>query len=246
MYYKGKMVHSRRKDPLFGHVDGFQIDLRHFENFFERNRRLATRRGMCYNTEKQLPGGILWEKTGQFAEKQTAAVQSAGFEKFKTVMSKVNSVINLIGVWLFRLRKFIMAAPVVYAAIRLASYNGQHLPEQVGLDLQSTGEFAMTVKPSAGGDGTAGADGGVSAADVLLKKGHVPVGDQHFHPCVAGAAAGEQRISELRPLKKFFCVCSKVSSPIAAGVWYTVGTEAETVGKADAVEISADKPTAYP
>lgn len=38
-----------------------------------------------------------------------------------------------------------MAAPVVYAAIRLASYNGQHLPEQVGLDLQSTGEFAMTV-----------------------------------------------------------------------------------------------------
>lgn len=81
-------------------------------------------------------------KTGQFAEKQTAAVQSAGFEKFKTVMSKVNSVINLIGVWL---RKFIMAAPVVYAAIRLASYNGQHLPEQVGLDLQSTGEFAMTV-----------------------------------------------------------------------------------------------------
>ena len=84
-------------------------------------------------------------KTGQFAEKQTAAVQSAGFEKFKTVMSKVNSVINLVGVWLFRLRKFIMAAPVVYAAIRLASYNGQHLPEQVGLDLQSTGEFAMTV-----------------------------------------------------------------------------------------------------
>ena len=84
-------------------------------------------------------------KTGQFAEKQTAAVQSAGFEKFKTVMSKVNSVINFVGVWLFRLRKFIMAAPVVYAAIRLASYNGQHLPEQVGLDLQSTGEFAMTV-----------------------------------------------------------------------------------------------------
>lgn len=38
-------------------------------------------------------------KTGQFAEKQTAAVQSAGFEKFKTVMSKVNSVVNLIGVW---------------------------------------------------------------------------------------------------------------------------------------------------
>ena len=67
-------------------------------------------------------------KTGQFAEKQTAAVQSAGFEKFKTVMSKVNSVINFVGVWLFRLRKFIMAAPVVYAAIRPVSYTHLTLP----------------------------------------------------------------------------------------------------------------------
>ena len=74
-------------------------------------------------------------KTGQFAEKQTA-VQSTGFEKFKTVMSKINSVINLIGVWLFRLRKFIMAAPVIYAAIRLASYNGQHLPEHISLNFE--------------------------------------------------------------------------------------------------------------
>ena len=93
---------------------------------------------------------------------------------------------------------------------------------------------------------SAGADGGVSAADVLLKKGHVPVGDQHFHPCVAGAAAGEQRISELRPLKKFFCVCSRFLHQSPPVVWYTLDTEAETVGKADAVEISADKPTAYP
>ena len=95
-------------------------------------------------------------KTGQFAEKQTAAVQSAGFEKFKTVMSKVNSVINFVGVWLFRLRKFIMAAPCHSHNIHMAQmqhllplqvchWNGQHLPEQVGLDLQSTGEFAMTV-----------------------------------------------------------------------------------------------------
>ena len=113
------------------------------KNFYPRCGRLATQRQICYNTEKVIRRYFMG-KTGQFAEKQTA-VQSTGFEKFKTVMSKINSVINLIGVWLFRLRKFIMAAPVVYAAIRLASYNGQHLPEQVGLDLQSTGEFAMTV-----------------------------------------------------------------------------------------------------
>ena len=85
-------------------------------------------------------------KSGQFTqEKSSAALQGTGFDKFRAVMSKINSVINLIGVWLFRLRKFVMAAPVVYAAIRLAAYNAKNLPEQVGLNLQSTGEFAMTI-----------------------------------------------------------------------------------------------------
>ena len=68
-----------------------------------------------------------------------------GFGKFKAAIAKVNSVINLIGVWLFRLRKFVMAAPVVYYAIKLAAYNMEHLPEQVGINLQSTGEFAQTI-----------------------------------------------------------------------------------------------------
>ena len=85
-------------------------------------------------------------KSGQFTqEKSSAALQGTGFDKFRAVMSKINTVINLIGVWLFRLRKFVMAAPVVYAAIRLAAYNAKNLPEPVGLNLQSTGEFAMTI-----------------------------------------------------------------------------------------------------
>ena len=81
-------------------------------------------------------------------ENQSAAVRTAqrsGFDKFKAVVHKINSVINLIGVWLFRLRKFVMAAPVVYFALRLASYNMSHLPEQVGINLQATGEFARTI-----------------------------------------------------------------------------------------------------
>lgn len=71
--------------------------------------------------------------------------QKAGFEKFKAVVSKINYVINLIGVWLFRLRKPVMAAPVVYYALKLARYNTAHLPEEVGINLQSTGEFAQTI-----------------------------------------------------------------------------------------------------
>jgi len=77
---------------------------------------------------------------------QTA--QKSGFEKFKAGVSKTNYVINLIGTWLFRLRKIVMAAPVVYYALKLATYNSTHLPEQVGLNLQATGEFAQTISRS--------------------------------------------------------------------------------------------------
>ena len=68
-----------------------------------------------------------------------------GMEKVKSAVGKVNRVINLIGLWLFRLRKFVMAAPVVYYALKLAAYNRQHLPEQVGINLQATGEFAQYI-----------------------------------------------------------------------------------------------------
>ena len=68
-----------------------------------------------------------------------------GITKAKAVVGKVNRVINLIGLWLFRLRKFVLAAPVVYYALKLAEYNRTHLPEQVGINLQSTGEFAQYI-----------------------------------------------------------------------------------------------------
>lgn len=68
-----------------------------------------------------------------------------GIAKTKAVIGKINRVINLIGLWLFRLRKFVLAAPVVYYALKLAAYNRTHLPEQVGINLQSTGEFAQYI-----------------------------------------------------------------------------------------------------
>lgn len=68
-----------------------------------------------------------------------------GFDKVKDGVSSVNRFINRIGLILFRLRKIVLAAPVVYYALKLAAYNMEHLPEQVGLNLQSSGEFAMTI-----------------------------------------------------------------------------------------------------
>ncbi len=82
----------------------------------------------------------------------SAQMQREGAEKersvwgsVKAVVSKFNHVIDTIGKWGFHLRKFVMAAPVVYYALKLAEYNRAHLPEQVGLDLQATGEFAQYI-----------------------------------------------------------------------------------------------------
>lgn len=75
-------------------------------------------------------------------------IPQSGFDKVKGGVASVNRWINRIGMILFRLRKIVLAAPVVYYALKLAAYNGEHLPEQVGLNLQSTGDFAMTIARS--------------------------------------------------------------------------------------------------
>ena len=66
-------------------------------------------------------------------------------QKAETAYQKVSRVIDEICKWVYRLRKVIMAAPVVYYALKLAGENAKRLPKIVGLNLQSTGEFALTV-----------------------------------------------------------------------------------------------------
>lgn len=61
-----------------------------------------------------------------------------GYEKFKAVAGKIVMI-------LYHLRKVVMAAPVVYYALKLAMYNSAHLPEAVGINLQPNGEFAMEI-----------------------------------------------------------------------------------------------------
>ena len=72
--------------------------------------------------------------------KDNAFIQKAG-----KIYKKASLVIEFLCKWVYRLRKVIMAAPVVYYALKLARENADRLPKMVGLDLQSTGEFAHTV-----------------------------------------------------------------------------------------------------
>ncbi len=75
----------------------------------------------------------------------TKLKNSAALEKAKGIIGKLNRGIDLTGKWMYHLRKIVMAAPVVYYALKIAQYNSQHLPEEVGINLQSTGEFAQTI-----------------------------------------------------------------------------------------------------
>lgn len=81
--------------------------------------------------------------SGSFAEKWSAFTS-----KFSSGAGAVGNVFGKIGLWMFRLRKVFMAIPVVYYAMKLASYNSQNLPEQVGLNLLANGEFAQLIDRS--------------------------------------------------------------------------------------------------
>lgn len=62
-----------------------------------------------------------------------------------SLWSKIKKVIGILVMVLYRLRSVFLAIPVVWFALKLAAYNSKHLPEEVGLNLLSTGEFAMTI-----------------------------------------------------------------------------------------------------
>ena len=86
------------------------------------------------------------EKSGVFF---STTKQKTGNEK--TAMppkDQLSRVVTAIGMIFYRLRKVFLAVPVIYYALKLATYNAEHLPVDVGLNLQSSGEFAITIARS--------------------------------------------------------------------------------------------------
>lgn len=87
--------------------------------------------------------GKLKEMTAGWNKVQDDVKQSLQSEA--TLWSKIKRVVGIVVMLLYRLRSVFLAIPVVWYALKLAAYNGKHLPEEVGLHLLSTGEFALTV-----------------------------------------------------------------------------------------------------
>lgn len=80
------------------------------------------------------------ENWNGFVDSLKAAANTTG-----SVYTKIKNVIGVIVMVIYRLRAIFLAIPVVYYALKLAAYNMQNLPEEVGIGLQSTGEFAYMV-----------------------------------------------------------------------------------------------------
>lgn len=81
---------------------------------------------------------------------------AAGWNKFRgdlkdslesggSVYSKIRRVIGILVMCLYRVRSVFLALPVAWFALKLAAYNSEHLPEEVGINLLSSGAFAMTI-----------------------------------------------------------------------------------------------------
>ena len=107
----------------------------------------------------------------KYAEEEEEVQELSPFKKF---IRKTQKVIGIIVKIFYHLRKVILAAPVVYYALKLAAYNMSHLPEQVGLLLQSDGTFAMEFARSLAVMGPLAITGGCLAMMFLARKALYP------------------------------------------------------------------------
>ena len=82
-------------------------------------------------------------KLNTIAEKCKSKAQgvSEGVAAAGSVYAKIKYVIGVIIMCFYRLRSLFLAAPVAWYALKLAAYNREHLPEQVGVNLLSNGAF---------------------------------------------------------------------------------------------------------
>ena len=76
------------------------------------------------------------------------AMSKKNLEKWNAFEAKVFAFadkVRPIWLWIYRLRGLIFSIPIAAAAVIIALYNQVVLPDMVGLNMQSTGEFAMMI-----------------------------------------------------------------------------------------------------
>lgn len=62
-----------------------------------------------------------------------------------SLYQQIKKALGIVFMTFYHLRKVVMAIPVIYFAFKIAAYNSEHLPVEVGLFLQSSGDFLRMV-----------------------------------------------------------------------------------------------------
>lgn len=86
-----------------------------------------------------------------------------GYRKAKGIWDKARP-------WLWQSRKLLLAIPVVYLMLYFARLNWNVLPEQVGLNLQTSGEYAQYITKELAVYGPMGVTGGCLTMMFLSRK----------------------------------------------------------------------------
>ena len=97
------------------------------------------------------------------AQVPQSAERRSAYDQFK-------HIVGIIVTWCYRLRKVVLAAPVIYFSLRLAAYNTVNLPLSVGLLLQSSCEFTYHISRYTAVVGPLVLTGGCLAMMFLSKK----------------------------------------------------------------------------
>ena len=74
--------------------------------------------------------------------RSSSAQKGETLQKTKAAFEKTGRVFKVIGTVLYHMRKLILAAPVVWLAVRVYGEAMERLPETVGLILQESGDYA--------------------------------------------------------------------------------------------------------
>lgn len=90
-----------------------------------------------------------WKLPSLPFKRESAPEQLPDEAEKKSLFFKILEVVKILCLVIYRLRSLFLAIPVIFMALRLAAYNSEHLPLLVGLDLQTTGEFARTISRQA-------------------------------------------------------------------------------------------------
>ena len=101
---------------------------------------------------------------------QLTAQWNALREKTDPYLEKAKKYWTLARPWIWRFRKVIFALPVIYLMLYFARLNWNVLPQQVGLNLQTTGDYAKYISKELAVYGPMGVTGGCLAMMFLSRK----------------------------------------------------------------------------